>query len=62
MNQEFVDKIQFDEAKYRSLKKAHERAVQNREEQFTWNGHDLVTNYAAYLIEYLEMNGYGNNT
>lgn len=36
------------------LKKAYNKAVEHSEEQFTFNGNELLTAYAKYLIQYLE--------
>lgn len=40
-------------ANYRALKAAHHRATTHGQEQFIWDGHALVTNYAGYLLEYM---------
>lgn len=36
------------------LKRAYARAIRNKQETFTFNGAEVVTNYGKYLIEYFE--------
>ena len=36
------------------LRDAYEKAVQDGVEQFVFDGHALVTNYAKYLLEYAD--------
>ena len=38
---------------YQRLKVAYNKARQNNLEVFTFDNHDLLTDYAKYLIEYL---------
>lgn len=38
---------------YLELLDEYHRAAQKGQEQFTWNGHEFVTGYAKYLLEYL---------
>jgi hypothetical protein len=45
-----------DASEIKSLKVAYQKAVDERREQFTYKGHILLTSYAKYLIEYLELN------
>lgn len=45
--------IEFDYAKYQRLRKAYDTAVAEYKDQFTFEGHELVTAYAKYLLEYL---------
>lgn len=45
--------MKFDEPKYRSLRRAYEQAVADGRTQFTWDGHELLTSYAYYLLEYV---------
>lgn len=40
----------------RALKVAYEKAVKDGREEFIYKGHTLLTDYAKYLIEYLEIN------
>jgi hypothetical protein len=39
---------------YLKLKSDYSNAVKNNKEQFTFEGHELLTDYAKYMIEYLE--------
>lgn len=36
------------------FKKRYQQAVDKSEEQFNFDGNDFVTDYAKYLIEYLD--------
>ncbi len=36
------------------LKKAYKKAIENNKDSFVFRGQTFVTNYAKYLIEYLE--------
>lgn len=45
--------INFDLQTYSRLKKEYQQAVDNKMEMFMFDGHDLLTDYAKYLIEYL---------
>ena len=38
---------------YLRLKKRYEQAVAAGEETFVFDGHELLTNYAKYLLEYM---------
>ena len=38
-----------------ALEKRYAKAVENKEEKFTFEGHELLTRYAKYLIEYLQI-------
>ncbi len=40
--------------KLERFKKAHKTAVDASQETFTFEGHEFVPRYAAYLIEYLD--------
>jgi len=46
--------IQFDKDKLENLKAFYKKAVDTNQEQFVFEGHDLLVAYAKYLIEYLE--------
>ena len=37
-----------------SLKRLYKKAVEEKKNVFTFKGHQLLTSYAKYLIEYLE--------
>jgi hypothetical protein len=39
------------------LRRAHECAVERGDEMFYFNGESLDTNYAKYLLEYLDSVG-----
>ena len=41
---------------YQRLKNEYNKSVQNNLEVFTFDGHELLTDYAKYLIEYLSSN------
>jgi hypothetical protein len=41
---------------YQRLKKEYNNARQNNLELFVFDNHELVTDYAKYLIEYLSSN------
>jgi hypothetical protein len=45
--------INFDREKLRRLKTAYDRAVKQGNESFMFDGNELLTAYAKYLIEYL---------
>lgn len=46
--------VSFDLLMLNRLKKAYDRATSESKDMFTFEGNDYVTNYAKYLIEYLE--------
>lgn len=48
--------IEYDRPKYLRLKRAYQLAVNSNQESFMFEGNEYVTNYAKYLIEYLESN------
>jgi len=45
--------ISFDLPTYQRLRKEYQRSVDNNVEVFVFEGHELLTSYAKYLIEYL---------
>ena len=45
--------IQFTMDKLDRLIERYDLAVENGEEQFEFEGHDFLTDYAKYLIQYL---------
>lgn len=49
------NQIYFTRQKYRELKKLYTTAVAEDQEQFDFEGHPLLTSYAKYLLEYLEI-------
>jgi hypothetical protein len=50
----FMPEIRFDRPMLNRLKKAYDKATSKSKDMFTFEGNDYVTNYAKYLIEYLE--------
>ena len=38
---------------YQRLKNEYNKSVQNNLEVFTFDGHELLTDYAKYMIQYL---------
>lgn len=49
-----TDTIQFTENTYEAFKKAYKKAVEEGKHDFFFNGHQFLTSYAKYLIEYYE--------
>jgi hypothetical protein len=45
--------ITFTPETFENLRKSYETALQNKTEVFKFQGHDLLTEYAKYLIQYL---------
>ena len=45
-----------DASEIKSLKAAYLKAVDENRDMFVYKGHELLTQYAKYLIEYLELN------
>jgi hypothetical protein len=45
--------IIFDETKYRALRKAYNEAVLAGKTEFVFEGHDLLTSYAYYMLEHV---------
>jgi hypothetical protein len=53
-NQDMMKNISFDEKCFEQLKKEYRKAVEEGKESFIFDDkHELVTDYAKYLIEYL---------
>jgi len=46
--------VSFDKAKMDQLQVAYDKAVAAGDDQFVFEGHELLTQYAKYLLEYLE--------
>jgi len=46
--------IMFDPPMLNRLKKAYDKATSESKDMFAFEGNDYITNYAKYLIEYLE--------
>lgn len=51
----------FDEARYKRVKKAYQAAVEAKQEVFKFDGGDLLTQFAKYLVEFLDGHFGGNN-
>jgi len=49
--------IQFTPDKARRLQKRYDEAVKKGEEKFTFEGHEMLTRYAKYVLQYIEMRG-----
>ena len=47
--------MEFTKLKYIKLKGAYRNAVRNGKDQFVFEGQAILTSYAKYLIQYLEM-------
>jgi hypothetical protein len=50
-----MNTITFDRPMLDSLKLEYSKAVNNGRESFTFQGNKLLTSYAKYLIQYLEI-------
>lgn len=46
--------MEFNLSTYQKLKVEYNNAVKDEKEIFIFNGHELLTSYAKYLIEYLK--------
>jgi hypothetical protein len=46
--------ITFDQPTYQKLKTEYSKAKSDNIEIFVFQGHELLTDYAKYLLEYLE--------
>jgi hypothetical protein len=44
----------FDQDSYDALKKAYDKAVKEEKTMFVYEGQDVLTSYAKYLLEYLK--------
>ena len=51
----------FDTVKAERLQLRYNEAVANNEEQFVFEGHELLTAYAKYLLQFLQMEGLLSN-
>ncbi len=49
-----MDTIQLTEQSLKQLKKQYDKAIEDKQEVFTFQGHELLVSYAKYLIEYAE--------
>jgi len=48
--------LKMNEKEFKKLKKEYQTAVSNKNDIFLFQNVELLTSYAKYLIEYLEMN------
>lgn len=57
-----VEKIEFTRPKMKRFQKAYDLAVKEGKETFTFDGHEWLTQYAKYVLEYLndKINGTKN--
>lgn len=49
-----MKELKFTKSSFKQFKKLYKKAVKNNMEIFTFQEHIIVTNYAKYLIEYIE--------
>lgn len=47
--------MEFTRKRYLNLKRLYEDAIKNNKPQFKFYGHELLTSYAKYLLEYLKF-------
>jgi hypothetical protein len=47
--------VVFNEKNFKVFKSEFDKSVQEKKEEFSFQGHRFVTGYAKYLIEYLEI-------
>jgi hypothetical protein len=48
-----MNTINFDKSKYESLKLSYKNSVIQKKDVFLFEGNELLTDYAKYLLEYL---------
>lgn len=48
------DEMEFTNEKFFALLRAYHKAVEGKHEAFVFEGHELLTTYARYLLEYLQ--------
>lgn len=48
------DKLLMTPQGYKKLKAAYNKAVADKADQFTFDGKEMLTSYAKYLLEYLK--------
>lgn len=48
------NEIEVSEESYLSLRKAYRKAVATKADQFIWRNIPVLTDYAKYLLEYME--------
>lgn len=37
------------------LRQSYQQALSEGAEEFTWQGHDLLTSYAGYMLDFLDI-------
>ena len=47
--------ITFDENDYLAFRKRYRQAVKNKEKEFVFKGQEFLTDFARYVLQYLEM-------
>lgn len=52
------DMVEVSPQDYRELKGLYQQAVENNVEVFWWKDKEILTNYAKYVLQYLEMQGF----
>lgn len=45
--------INFDKNKYENLKMKYQKSVDSQQDMFIFEGHQILTDYAKYLLNYL---------
>lgn len=50
----FIMKVEFDKSKLKRLSERYKQAVMNKEDSFIFEDNQYLTDYAKYLIEFLE--------
>jgi len=53
-----TEHIEFDAAKVKRLRKEYDKAARNGDKSFTFEGNDYMTDYAKYMLQYLEEKFY----
>lgn len=54
--------IKFNAEKAEAFREAYRQAVKNNQTQFQFEGHDLLVEYAKYVVEYLDLKFYKRRT
>jgi hypothetical protein len=53
---EFTDEL------FEEFKSLYEKSVKDEKESFEFQGHEVLTSYAKYVIQYLEQNDTGRTS
>lgn len=48
-----ADQIEFTAEKFKAFKKAYDKAITDKKDQFEFEGHEVLVSYAKYVIQYL---------